>query len=182
MRPLFTIHAGEFLLGGHIERRFKNVNLWIPARDTGIDLLVSDRKNSRCVSLQVKFSRDFLVTHHGPDFQKDIRACGWWTINSEKLRTSPADYWVFVLQGFASRSVDFVVVPRRDLWRRLKAIHGAAKLVQSYIWVTEAKRCWETRGLTRSDEHLIAHGKFKNPKRDLTQWLNNWAPVAALNR
>jgi len=94
MKPLFTIHAGEYLVGALIEQRFKRLNVWIPLRDTGIDLLVSDRRNSRSVSLQVKFSKDFLVTHMGPAFQKQLRACGWWTINRDKLRASPADYWI----------------------------------------------------------------------------------------
>jgi len=182
MKPLFTIHAGEYLVGALIEQRFKRLNVWIPLRDTGIDLLVSDRRNSRSVSLQVKFSKDFLVTHMGPAFQKQLRACGWWTINRDKLRASPADYWIFVVQGFASRSVDFVVLPRLELWRRLRAVHGPAKTIQSYIWVTEAKRCWETRGLNRADQLLIAHGDYDHRRRDLTPWLNNWAPVAKLNR
>jgi len=182
MKPLFTIHAGEYLVGALVEKRFKRLNVWIPLRDTGLDLLVSDRRNSRSISLQVKFSKDFLVTHMGPAFQKQLRACGWWTINREKLRASPADYWVFVVQGFASRTVDFVVIPRSKLWRKLSAIHGPAKRIQSYIWITEGKRCWETRGLNRSDQLLIAHGDYKSPHRDLTPWLNNWRPLTNLNR
>jgi hypothetical protein len=182
MRPLFTIHAGEYLVGALIEQRFKRVNVWIPLRDTGIDLLVSDRRNARIFSFQVKYSKDFLVTHMGPDFQKGLRACGWWSINSEKLASSPADYWVFVLQGFASRSVDFVVILRAELSRRLKAIHGRLKNIQTYIWVTEANRCWETRGLDRASQLLVTHGKYRNRRRDLSLWLNNWTPVAQLNR
>lgn len=61
MTPLFTIHAGEYLVGLYIERRYgKRFNVWIPSKDTGIDLLVSDRKNRRTASLQVKFGKDFL--------------------------------------------------------------------------------------------------------------------------
>jgi len=63
MKPLFTIHAGKFLVGEAIERRFPTVNVWVPAKDTGVDLLVSDASNQRAVSLQVKFSRDYLATH-----------------------------------------------------------------------------------------------------------------------
>jgi hypothetical protein len=63
MKPLFTIHAGEFLVGEAIERRVPTVNVWVPAKDTGVDLLVSDASNQRAVSLQVKFSRDYLATH-----------------------------------------------------------------------------------------------------------------------
>jgi hypothetical protein len=41
MRPIFTVHAGEFLAGQYIEREFKK-NVWVPRKDTGIDLLVTD--------------------------------------------------------------------------------------------------------------------------------------------
>src|SRR5687768_12827264 len=115
MKPLFTLHAGEQLVASYLERHFKRVNVWVPTRDLGIDLLASDPKNRLAVSLQVKFSKDFLVTHMPPAFQEPLRTCGWWTLNRDKLATSPADYWVFVLQGFASRSTDFVVVPPKVL-------------------------------------------------------------------
>ncbi len=181
MRPLFTIHAGEYLVGAHIERSFKRVNVWVPVRDSGVDLLVSDAPNRRSISLQVKFSKDFLVTRWGPEFQKELRACGWWTIKRAKLAKSPADYWVFVLQGFASRSTDFVVVPRGELLERLDAIHGRQKLFHVYLSATERNTCWETRGLRRAEELQVAHGSFDDPRRNLTQWLNNWGAVAQLN-
>ncbi|MGH8543436.1 MAG: hypothetical protein ACREX3_07375 [Gammaproteobacteria bacterium] len=182
MKPLFTIHAGEYLVGSHIEQQFRRVNVWVPSRDTGIDLLVSDRRNRRAVSLQVKFSRDFLVTHMGPVFQKELRACGWWTIDQGKLRRSPADFWVFVLHGFARRTIDFVIVPPQELWRRLRSIHGSQRMIQSYLWVTESHRCWETRGLPRKDQLRIAEGTYRAPQREFTKWLNEWAPVERVNK
>jgi hypothetical protein len=183
MRPLFTIHAGEYLVGAYIEKHFKRVNVWIPARDTGIDLLVSDKENRRCVSLQVKFSKDFLVTHLAAVFQKGLRASGWWTIDADKLQKSPADYWVFVLQGFERRTTDFVVVQPRSLLRRYHSIHPVrAKKIHSYLWVTEGEQCWETRGLNHSDQLLIAEGGCHNRRRDFTSWLNKWTPVSRLNR
>jgi len=117
----------------------------------------------------------------GPGFQRQLRACGWWTINRDKLQSSAADYWVLVLQGFASRTVDFVIIPPGDLWRRLKSIHGSQKTIQSYLWVTEKAQCWETRGLSRTDQLLIAHGGYSDRLRDLSRWLNNWSPLAKLN-
>ena len=72
MRQLFTVHAGEFVVGDHIEKHFRRVNLWVPSRDTGTDLLVTDSKNEKTVSLQIKFSRDFLATHMGAVFQKPL--------------------------------------------------------------------------------------------------------------
>src|SRR6266851_973153 len=110
MKPLFTIHGGEYLVGSHIEQNFKQLNVWVPSRDTGIDLLVTNYSNRRALSLQVKFGKDWLVTHMKPEFHEPLRACGWWTINREKLRTSPADFWVFVLLGSKRQTTDFIII------------------------------------------------------------------------
>jgi hypothetical protein len=183
MRPLFTVHAGEYLVGSYIEQHYKRVNVWVPSRDTGVDLLVSDRHSRRAVSLQVKFSKDFLVTHMGAVFQKSVRACGWWTINRDKLRSSPANFWVFVLLGFQRQSTDFIIIPPKELLRRLHSIHGSQNtIIQSYLWVTERHGCWETRGLGRKEQLQIANGEYRGARRDLTKWLNVWTPVARLNK
>lgn len=176
MKPLFTIHAGEFVVGDYVEGKFSGVNLWVPTRDTGIDLLVTDSRNQKTVSLQVKFSRDYSAKHI---FEKRLRACSWWALNRQKLVDSKADYWVFVLMG--CRSMDFVVIKPSELLARLDNIHGKAKTIQSYLWVTEEKRCWEARGLNRSDESAIAEGQYTNEVRDFSRYLNDWTAVKALN-
>lgn len=182
MKPLFTIHAGEFVVGDYIERTFRRASVWVPTKDTGVDLLVSG-KNKKVLSLQVKFSRDFLATHMAAVFQKPLRACGWWSLNRHKIAVSPADYWIFVLVGFERRSADFVIITPAELLRRLDAIHrGSPKIFQTYLWVTEKRKCWETRGLGRPDQLLIAQSEFKNEERDFKDYLNNWAPIEELNR
>lgn len=181
MRPLFTIHAGEYLVASHIEQNLKRVNVWIPSRDTGIDLLVTDRRSRRSASLQVKFSKDYLVTHMAAAFQRQLRASGWWVINRDKLRVSPADFWVFVLLGFGRRSIDFVIVPREALQGRLRAIHGSRKMIHVFLSVTESNHCWETRGLRRNEQLQILDDKFRVPQRDFTRWLNNWKQLPPLN-
>jgi len=183
VKPLFTIHAGEFLVDYEIERKFPRVNVWIPAKDTGIDLLISNNNNTKTVSLQVKFSRDYLVTRHAA-FHKELRACGWWTPTRQQIEKSRAQYWVFVLVGFANRSFDFIVIKPDDLLKRLDAIHKTpGKKFQSYLWVTQQDKCYEARGLNRSDQDqlLITDNKFNNGDRDFTTYLNNWEPVKALN-
>jgi hypothetical protein len=182
MKPLFTVHGGEYLVGSHFEQNYGNVKLWIPSRDTGIDLLGTDMHNRSPLSLQVKFGKDWLVTHMKPEFLEPLRACGWWTINRAKLSKSPADYWIFVLPGFKSHSTDFIVMPTEELHKRLSLIHGSQKkMIQTYLWVTEGKRCWETRGLPLEAQRKIADGSYQEPTRDLTKWLNNWSPVSELN-
>jgi hypothetical protein len=185
MRSLFTVHAGEYLVGEHIEQHFKRVNVWIPSRDTGVDLLVSDHQNRRTLSLQVKFSKDYLATDtkRKPIFLKELRACGWWTIKPGKLDKSWADLWVLVLPGLVRHTTDFVIVPTGEYRRRLRLIHGSLnKRVDTYLWVTEHRRCWETRGLKEKHRRQIAEDEYQEPRRDFTKWLNNWAPVAQLNR
>jgi hypothetical protein len=178
--------GGEYLAGSRIEEKFRHVNLWIPAKDTGIDLLVTDRANRKAVSLQVKFSKDFLVAHmqrQAPEFQRKLRACGWWTLNDKKLRQSRSDYWVFVLLGFANTSRDYIVIPPQELLRRLRSIHHKRqpKIWQVYLWVTKTNFCVETRGLKKRDKLLITEGKFSDSNRDFTKYLNAWGCVARLN-
>lgn len=182
MKPLFTIHAGEYLVASYIEQHYRRVNVWIPSRDTGVDLLVSDSRSQRTLTLQVKFSKDFLYTMK-PIFQeKDslLRACGWWTIDREKLRKSAADFWVFMLFGFNGRTKDFVLIPPQDLLLQLESIHGSQSKFQTYLWVTD-EQCFETRNLSEQDRLKVAHGEYTDASRDLSQWLNNWAPVQRLN-
>lgn len=134
MKSLFSIHAGEFLVGEEIERRFPHLNVWLPSRDSGVDLLITDTSNRKAVSLQVKFSRDFLATHMPIEFQTSLRACGWWTFNRRKIEQSVADYWVLVLLGFNRQSKDFVLLPPQELLRRIDVIRSEPERMQSYIW------------------------------------------------
>jgi hypothetical protein len=71
-----------------------------------------------------------------------------------------------------------------ELKRRLRRVHGlkGEKVIQSYLWVTERNRCWETRGLKdgTDDERRIAAGVYQNPVRDFTGFLNEdgWGALA----
>ncbi len=174
MKPIFTVHAGEYLVGSYIEQKFKGCNVWVPSKDTGIDLLVTDKTNKKTVSLQVKFSKDFLVSHMAETFQAGLLACGWWTLNSTKLKDSTADLWIFVLHAFDKKNLQFIVVPPNELLKRLKSLHGNLKVFQSYLWVTKKNKCWEARGLKKKDQVLVANNLFSSPKRDFTKYLNNW--------
>ena len=154
--------------------------MWIPSKDTGIDLLVTDRENHRTASLQVKFGKDFLPGK-GAHLQNSLRVCTWFTINRHKLHASQADFWVFALIGFERHPPDFVIVPTAEYRSRLLRIHGpkSKNVIQTYLWVTDRNRCWEARDLKIDDEIRIAAGKFKNSDRDFTQYLNEdgWATL-----
>jgi hypothetical protein len=180
MKPIFTVHEGEFLVGDLLERRFPSLHIWVPSRDTGIDLLVTDRNNHDVVSLQVKSSRDFLPTHHPPEQRDTLAGCGWWKISRTKLASSDAAAWVLLLIGLNHKRTDCVIIEPRELLERLVAIHGKPELFQTYLWVTKAGRCFETRGLPKAAQGEITAGTFEDPARDFTAYLNDWACVAGL--
>lgn len=177
MRPFFTIHAGEYLVGSYIESHFKNISVWVPSKDKGIDLLLTNSNNSKIVSIQVKFSKDFLTTHMDKLFQKGLRACGWWTLNRSKIQKSNADYWIFALHRFNDKDLQFIIIEPETLIQLFDSLNRAGNYIQSYIWVTEKNKAWETRNLKKQDQILIANHVFSDPIRDLSKYLNNWSAI-----
>src|SRR6266516_7248926 len=127
MKPLFTIHAGEFLVASYIEQQFKDYLVWLPSRDSGVDLLVTDKHSTRAVSVQVKFSRDFLATHMTDALRPGLKACGWFTLKPQKLSHSTANFWVFVLYPFNQKELDFVIAPPSAILKMVSALHGKQK-------------------------------------------------------
>ena len=177
MQPMFTVHAGEYLVGSHIEGKFKKYSVWVPSKDTGIDLLVTDAKNSKTVSLQCKYSKDYVATHMNPAFQNKFKAWGWWTLNRDKIRKSAADLWVFVIQSFHHKTIEYIVIPPDVLLQKLQQIHGKKKLFQTYLWVANNGKCWETRGVKKADKILMANNSYRDSDRDFTDYLNDWTPL-----
>ena len=116
MKPLFTVHAGEYRVGSHIEARYSRWNIWLPAKDTGVDQLVTNGRNKKNVSLQVKFSKDFTPTHR-TILQGKLVAGGWWTLQEAKIQNSRADFWIFVLPSLTEHEIPSTTV-LRSLWPR----------------------------------------------------------------
>ena len=174
MRPIFTVHAGEYIVGSEIEHRFPHLEVWVPSKDTGIDLLVTDGSQRKVASVQVKFSKDHLAAGKETRATEEIKSGGWWTFNREKLDASCADYWVLVLCEFHSRRYDFVVVRPRELAKRYEIIAPGSNIIQSYFWVTRAGRCWETRGLKKMQLSQVCSGTFVSKPHDFSRHLNLW--------
>ncbi len=178
MKSIFTIHAGEYLVGSYIEKHFKKYNVWLPSKDTGIDLLVTNSKNNKTISLQVKYSKDWTTTHMKSEHHNGFKSWGWWSLNSKKIKTSKADLWVFVMQSFAHKSVECVVISPKELLAILETIHGPRKpRYQTYMWVRNDNTCWETRGLIKQEKYLLADNDCEDENRNLSGYLNNWSAM-----
>jgi hypothetical protein len=178
MRPLFTVHAGEYLVGSFIERSYPDWNVWVPSKDSGVDLLLTDSRNRRSVSIQIKYSKDFRPAHLINAEREILRAIGWWTLDPSKISKSAADFWVFVLTSFVEEQTSFIIFPPAELLRRFQQIHRrSSKRIQSYLWVTKNNRCWEVRGLKKADRELLVSDRFSNINRDLTVYLDAWEQI-----
>ncbi len=180
MRPIFTIHAGEYLVASHIESTFKGLNVWVPSKDTGVDLLVTDKTNKKTVSLQVKFSKDFLIQNSTAYLRENLAAWGWWSLNPEKMEKSVADLWVFTLMSIHSKKIQYVILPPKTLHEFLTSIHGKMKVWQTYLMITKKGQCWETRGLSKDEQIQIAKHDYSNPDRNLSQYVNYWQGISSL--
>lgn len=188
MKPIFTVHEGEYLVGAHLEQS-TNYGIWLPTKDTGEDMLLTNAERTANASIQVKFSKDFLVTHKNPDMFEHILCSGWWSLNPSKIRESKADFWVFVLFPFlrstsatsqrrnSVSNVQYVIVRPTDLYDRLRSSQKNKTSFHVYLSVSrDGRRCLQTRGLRKSDSYFIT-GKDVEGHRDFSSHLNNWQPL-----
>lgn len=178
MKPLFTVHAGEYLVGSYIEEHYPKWSVWVPSKDTGIDLLVTNARNTKAVSFQVKFSKDFNPSQRHILLQNKLLAAGWWTHQEKKVKESRANFWVFVLPSFMEQENSFIIITPAELLRRLRRIHPKAeKAIHSYLWVTKSRRCWEARDLTSDEQEMLVFDLFPDKNRDFTSFLNEWGEI-----
>ena len=170
MKPLFTIHEGEFLVGEYISRKLKDrYDVYVPVKDRGIDLLVAHRrKRLPPLGIQVKFSRGFNDRHKTPD---EFLTRGWYTLNPQKVRESPADLWVFAILTLRHEAY-YVVIPHRELRKRVPRRSPGPWHV--YITVYKEDRCYDTRGLKNTQVRRILDHGCNWPHRDYSDYLNEW--------
>lgn len=176
MRPLFTLHAGEFLVGEIIEKEFPDCQVWVPATDARVDLLVTNSAKRTFVGLQVKLSKDFS-SKEDAFFEQRLESFGWWSLKEEKIRQSEADFWVFVLYNFNSRKARHLVVPTQILFKKLVSIHGDISDFKVDLMLTATGKCWEVRGLQKTEQRSIARGHAGDQSRDFSQFIDAWDQV-----
>jgi hypothetical protein len=181
MRPIFTVHAGEFLVGEYIEKNYRNLNVWVPSKDTGVDLLVTNKSNSKSVSLQVKLSRDYRSIQTVDEFVRNMSVGGWLTLDHKKISTSAADLWVFILVSHEKR-VDpkHLIIKPQQLLTHLVATHGESKKYNFYPWVMKNGVALDGRGLSVSDKNKLLAQDFELGPRDYSKYLSNWDAIDKL--
>jgi hypothetical protein len=181
MRPLFTIHAGEYLVASRIEKEYKNLNIWLPAKDKGIDLLITDSVNNNAIAIQVKMSRDYRPPKASSDFQKILAATGWIRLSKKALEQSDADIWsVVIVSPKGVSSPMYIHIPPKVLLERLMSIHGDRKEFHFYPWATIDNKCMQGRGMRKKEREAYLEGNYELGARDFTEYLENWTFLESL--
>ena len=180
MKPVYTIHAGEYFVGSHIDKIRSIWHVWVPSKDTGVDLLISNANNSKTVSIQVKSSKDYSRHYNNPDHRKKLIGSSWFSsLNRNSLSNSKAELWVLVIFSFKKSDYQYVVIPPKELLKRLNKIHPGIQKYQSYLTVTKDEECWETRGLKKYQLEAILNNETKeiDKNRNFSRFLNTWTPL-----
>jgi hypothetical protein len=178
MKPIFTIHEGEFLVGDYISRKFgRKFDVWVPTKDSGIDLLVTRKgQKGKAIGLQVKFSRSFDIHQ---ELARHVNATSWYTLDPKKIRRSQADLWVFAIMTLRHEQ-HFVLIPARELRKRIP--RGAGKTWNMYLWVYGNGSCFQVRDLDNEERLDTAHRGVRDKHRDFSQWLENWNLLEKFSR
>ena len=178
MKPLFTIHEGEFLVGDYINRKLgPKFDVWVPTKDSGVDLLITrKRREGKPVRLQVKFSRSFDIPE---ELARHVVATSWFRLEPSKIRKSLADLWVFAILTLKHEE-HFVVIPKRQLQQRIPRNPG--KRWDLYLWVYNNGSCYQVRDLNSEDKFETIHRGVRDMRRDFSEWLENWKVLEKLSR
>lgn len=170
MKPIFTIHEGEFLVGDHLNRKFgRKYDVWVPTKDSGVDLLVTRKqRKGNAIRLQIKFSRSFDIR---AEFARHLVATSWFRLEPSKIRRSQADLWVFVILTLRHEQ-HFVIIPKSELQKRIP--RSPRKRWDLYLWVFDNGECYQVRDL-KTDERLeTLHRGVRDWRRDFSEWFENW--------
>lgn len=150
MKNLYCLNPGEFFAGQEILQCRKDIELYFPLKDKGVDLMAIKKGSATPVRIQVKESRTYGEKEHS-----------WHQVRQTKL--GDADVFVFVsyvprIRG--QKNVfnrEFIVIPQADLRRlceKKKPSQGAfsfyflkdgAKLIEirdSYLDVSKYLAAW----------------------------------------
>ncbi len=178
MKPILTIHEGEFLVGDYINRKLAyKYNVWVPTKDIGVDLLVTRKRNrGKPVGLQVKFSRSFDVHK---ELIRDVLATSWYTLDPKKVRQSQADLWVFVFMTLRHERY-FVLLPAAELRKRIPRRCGSKWNL--YLWAYTDGSCYQVRDLNLEGRLSAVHRGVQDQRQDFTKWFENWRLLDKLTR
>jgi len=164
---VYQTHFAEDIVKEKLQKVFQNkVNVWVPTKDTGVDILLTDKQNNKIASLQVKWSKNY-----NSDYQNKNSYGGWFAFKKKKIENSKADYWVLVVPSNFEKKFQFMVIKPSEMveiYQKLDLYHDT---INSYIDIVGDK-VYESRGLPNNQRNLETLQNFED--REISMYLNNW--------
>lgn len=170
VRNLWSLEPGECIVAEEILNKIKDVEVFFPLRDVGVDLLVV--KGKKHIGIQVEESRYYSsITwksgHVGHSLQQ---------LKKVKFDRSKGkvDFYVFLtylpIQGehkVSSFGYKFLIVPSSEVEKRMTVKDAGKRSIYSFCFHFQDKNVWDERVTVTLD----------NPLTDYSQFLNAWDSV-----
>lgn len=181
MKNIWSLEPGEVNVTREIRDHLKELEVFFPAKDVGVDLIAvknlsSPLENRRVVSMQVKESGEYY-TKRG---QKLGYKRGWFTISAKKFHEyiHRVDFYIFVWYRQVSGrkrpryKTYFIIVPTYELAERIKH-KKKGKKYHFYLSIRiggDENTVLDTRGIALKNQDIEEKKEF----RDYSKYLNNW--------
>jgi hypothetical protein len=165
IRNLWSLEPGECIVAEEILNEFKDVEVFFPVHDVGVDLLVV--KGKKHVGIQVKESRYYI----GRTWKSGHVGHSWQQIKKVKFDRSrgKVDFYVFLtylpIQGehkVSSFGYKFLILPSSDLEKRMSAKGPGKRAVYSFHFHFEDKNVWDERVTVTLDDERTNYSQFLN--------------------
>jgi hypothetical protein len=165
VRNLWSLEPGECLVAEEIMNRLKDVEVYFPIRDVGVDLLVV--RGKKHVGIQVKESRYYISRrwksgHVGHSWQQLKK------IKFEKGK-GKIDFYVFLtylpIEGehkLSTFGYKFLVVPSNEVEKRLEIKDPGKSHIFSFCFHFQDRNVWDENVMARLDDQRTDYSKFLN--------------------
>jgi hypothetical protein len=183
IKNFWSLEPGEAMVADEMRQKLSGWEVYFPIKDVGVDLLAASgigTSMGKLLTFQVKESKAYERRER--DITPEDTVTGWFALNAAKTRgaASRVNFHVFVCSRYHFArtkrilTVDYLVVPTKELIRRLDCYHAdTGPRWDLYLVVEQNGRCLDWRGIGRRNRGE----EIGRPQRDYTQFLNNWQQV-----
>jgi hypothetical protein len=175
VRNLWSLEPGECIVAEEILNRLKDVEVYFPIHDVGVDLLVV--RGKRHVGIQVKESRYYIKRM----WKSGHVGHSWQQLKKVKFERGKdkVDFYVFPtylpIEGehkVSTFGYKFLVVPSDEIEKRVVIKDPGKRDIFSFCFHFQDRNVWDERVRLTLDD----------PRTDYSQFLNAWEQIdKALN-
>lgn len=165
IRNLWSLEPGECIIAEELLEKLKNVEVFFPVRDIGVDFLVV--RGRKHIGIQVKESRYYI----GRTWKSGHVGHSWQQLKKIKFDRSKGkvDFYVFLTylpisdeHKIGSFEYKFLVVPSSELEKRVALKDAGKRAIYSFCFHFQDKNVWDERVTSTLDNPLTEYSEFLN--------------------